>query len=209
MSRFFDISPPVTENTAVFPGDVPFARTVHQAWTPGSHMELSSVQSTLHIGAHVDAPSHFHPDGDPIGRLPPEIFVGPCRVMDLRGHGPRRILPEHVQATGSPVDQPRILLRTDTFPDPMTWRDDFASLSPELVSWLASQNVGLIGIDTPSVDPADSKELEAHKALARTGIINMEGILLTAVDPGLYQLSCLPLNLTTCEASPVRAVLWK
>jgi arylformamidase len=123
------------------------------------------------------------------------------RVEVERGE---RILPHHLKRE---VAAPRVLFRTGTFPDPESWNTDFASLSPELVEHLYARGVVLTGIDTPSVDPFESKALEAHQALARTGMRNLEGLVLDAVSEGLYTLSALPLKLEHADASPVRAVL--
>ena len=94
-----------------------------------------------------------------------------------------------------------------SFPDPNQWNGDFNSLSPELIEHLSALNVVTVGIDTPSVDPADSKGLESHQALYRHDLAVLEGIILDRVEPGLYTLVALPLPLKDADASPVRAIL--
>jgi arylformamidase len=116
-----------------------------------------------------------------------------------------RITPEHI--AGRAVGARRVLFRTGTFPDPRRWNDDFASLSPSLVDSLRERGVILIGIDTPSVDPFDSKALEAHHAFARNDMAILEGLVLDAVPEGEYELIAPPLRLRGGDASPVRAVL--
>ncbi|NBW81674.1 hypothetical protein EBR21_07955, partial [bacterium] len=101
----------------------------------------------------------------------------------------------------------RVLFRTNSFPDPEQWQDDFCSLSPELISDLAARGVMTVGIDTPSVDPHDSKDLESHQALLRHDVAVLEGLDLSKVPDGEYTLVALPLPLVGFEASPVRAVL--
>ena len=91
--------------------------------------------------------------------------------------------------------------------DPNRWNPDFQSLSPELVHSLADQGVRLIGIDTPSVDPSDSKALESHQALFERNLSVLEGIVLDQVPEGIYSLIALPLRLKDADASPVRAIL--
>jgi arylformamidase len=108
---------------------------------------------------------------------------------------------------GKSISAPRVLFRTGTFPDPRRWNNDFASLSPELVDALHERGVILVGIDTPSVDPFESKALAAHKALARHDMANLEGLVLDEVAEGQYELIALPLRLKNADASPVRAVL--
>ncbi|HEY8131148.1 MAG TPA: hypothetical protein VII12_04600, partial [Thermoanaerobaculia bacterium] len=116
-----------------------------------------------------------------------------------------RITPEHLN--GKVVSAPRVLLRTGTFPDPRNWNNDFASLSPALVDDFYQHGVMLIGIDTPSVDPFDSKALEAHQAFARNDMAMLEGLVLDHVEEGEYELIAPPLRLRGADASPVRAVL--
>ncbi len=99
------------------------------------------------------------------------------------------------------------MIATGTYPDPLEFRQDFAALSPDLIDWLADAAVFLVGIDTPSVDPADSKELPAHEAVRRHDLNILEGVVLDGVPPGLYELIALPLRLTEFDGSPVRAVL--
>ncbi len=199
-----DISPTLRARTAVFPGDVGFERTVAMDIESGDHLTLSSIRSTVHIGAHVDAPSHYAKGGRAIDAQPLELYYGPCEVVRVEGTRGRRITPSDLPA---PVRAPRVLFATGSFPDPESWNDDFASLSPELIHALADSGVRLVGIDTPSVDPASSKALESHAAVAARDLAILEGIVLDDVSPGLYTLIAMPLKLEGADASPVRAVL--
>jgi arylformamidase len=102
-----------------------------------------------------------------------------------------------------------VLVKTGTFPDPTKWNSDFAALSVELVEALAARGAITIGIDTPSVDVQDSKDLPAHKAMLRHDMAILEGLVLAGVPAGVYELIALPLRLVGFDASPVRAVLRK
>jgi arylformamidase len=106
-----------------------------------------------------------------------------------------------------PITRPRLLLATSTFPDPGRFTEDFAALSPELIRHLHGQGVRLIGVDTPSVDPFESKELPAHKTFLAHDMAILEGLVLGGVPEGEYELIALPLRLVGFDASPVRAVL--
>jgi len=203
--KIWDISPVVSEKTAVFPGDVPFSRQVSLSFEKGHHLTLSSLTSTPHIGAHADASIHYHASGKGIDQRPLERYLGSCQVIQVKLARGERILPSHLGSSG--IKATRILFRTDSFPDPECWNSDFNSLSPELVDFLADKGVALVGIDTPSVDPADSKALESHQALFRRDLAVLEGIILNQVMPGLYTLVALPLALKGADASPVRAIL--
>ena len=199
-----DISPVIDATIAVWPGDTPYARTVNVDMAAGGNLTLSDIRTTLHVGAHADAPSHYSATGDDIAARSLHYYVGPCSVIRV-DVGARRIVPADLE--GKRVMATRVLLSTGTFPDRRAWNDDFASLSPELVDWLHGMGVITIGIDTPSVDPFDSKALEAHQALARHDMANLEGLVLDHVAEGNYELIALPLRLAGADGSPVRAVL--
>ncbi|HLT29026.1 MAG TPA: cyclase family protein [Myxococcaceae bacterium] len=202
---WFDISPPVSERAAVFPGDTPYRRESLMDWSGGHHLALGTVHTTLHVGAHADAPLHYHPEGAPIDAVDPRRYIGPCQVVFIQAEPGERIVPSHLGDT--PITAPRVLFATGSFPDPDAWRDDFNALSPELIHHLADRGVRLVGIDTPSVDPADSKALESHQALHARGVAVLEGLVLSHVLPGNYFLVAPPLKLVGADASPVRAVL--
>ena len=200
----FDISPPLSPATAVWPGSRPLEREVEKALEQGDGYDLSNVISTVHIGAHADAPSHFGPGRQTIDAVDPDRYLGPCLV--IRADVGRRGLigPELVPPS---LDVSRLLFRTNTFPEPDRFTEDFASFTPELVDAAADAGVTLMGIDTPSVDPFDSTEVPSHHRMLARDVVGLEGLDLSAVPPGPYQLVALPLRLVGFDASPVRAVL--
>jgi arylformamidase len=200
-----DISPPIDATIAVWPGDTPFAQTFNAELSAGANLTLSDIRTTLHVGAHTDAASHYVAGGEDIATRSLDYYVGPCDVVHVDVGRGERILPRHIE--GKHLDAPRVLFRTGTFPDPRNWNDDFAALSPELVDALHARGVILVGIDTPSVDPFESKALEAHHALAKHNMANLEGLVLEGVEEGTYELIALPLRIVGGDASPVRAVL--
>jgi arylformamidase len=204
MPRIHDLSPRLSERIAVWPGDVPYRRRPSCAFADGSNLDLSSIETTLHVGAHADAPSHYAPGGEGIDAVDLVPYLGPCEVLTVEVTPGARIQPGDLRG---PLRAPRVLFRTGTFPNPERFNEDFASLSPELVLALHGQGCVLVGIDTPSVDPFDSKALESHQALRRTGMRNLEGLVLEGVPDGVYTLIALPLRLEGADGSPVRAVL--
>ncbi len=201
--KIWDITPLVTSSMAVFPGDVPFSRNVSMDY-PKDHLALSSITTTLHLGAHADSSSHYHKDGKGVHQRPLERYLGACQVIEVALPRGARILPKDFTVK---IEAPRVLFKTLSFPDPDSWNSDFNSLSPELIDLLADKGVSLVGIDTPSVDPCESKGLESHQALFRRDMAVLEGIILDQVKPGLYTLVALPLRLKDADASPVRAIL--
>jgi arylformamidase len=202
--RIHDISPLISPRLAVWPGDVAFRRQVALSMDEGANLDLSSMTTTLHLGAHADAPSHYTAGGAAMDAVDLAPYYGPCQVMRVEVGRGERISQGHLNAE---VTAPRVLFHTGTFPDPEAWNTDFASLSPELVEHLHAKGVVLVGLDTPSVDPFESKALEAHQALSRTGLRNLEGLVLDAIPEGLYTLVALPLKIEGADASPLRAVL--
>jgi arylformamidase len=204
MVRLYDISPRITPRLGVWPGDTPPAREVLLDLTRGDSVTLSTLRGTVHLGAHADAPSHYGHGAPAIHERDLSYYLGPCQVMRVpvpRGH---RV--GLADLTG-PVTAERVLLATGTFPDPDRWNDDFAALEPALVEALAGQGVRLIGLDTPSVDLMDSRDLPAHQAFLRNDMAILEGLVLSSVPEGRYELIALPLALEGFDASPVRAVL--
>ena len=203
MSTLIDISPPITELLAVFPGDTPPTREVLLDMQRGDHLTLSTLHATVHLGAHVDGANHYDASGFGVDAWPLDLFVGPCQVIDCAPHTGDRIGLQHLQTH---PHGPRVLLRTGTYPDPNTW-SDFAGLEPSLVDHLADAGVCLVGVDTPSVDPPTATVLRAHHRSRERGIAILEGLVLSNVEPGTYELIALPLPLIGFDASPVRAVL--
>jgi arylformamidase len=142
--------------------------------------------------------------------MPLERYIGPCHVVHARAErraGGMRVGIADVDLDINAVRHARFLIHTGTFPDFTRWNSDFAGLDPALVDLLADRGVTLIGIDTPSVDVQESKDLPAHARFLARGVSILEGLRLTHVAPGEYELVALPLPLVGFDASPVRAVL--
>jgi arylformamidase len=200
----YDISPLVSPDLAVWPGDTPPTRQILSDMRRGANLTLSTLQATVHLGSHADAPSHYGRDAASIERLPLDRFLGPCQVVPVEARPGSRFGWDALLAE---VVSTRVLLVTGTYPDPRRFREDFAAPEPALVGWLAARGVQLIGIDTPSVDLFTSKELPTHRACLQHDISILEGLVLNQVPPGRYELVALPLRLKGFDASPIRAVL--
>jgi arylformamidase len=202
--ELIDISPLITTDIDVWPGDVPFTREQTCAFSDGDNLDLSAMHTTLHLGAHADAPSHYLPDAPGIGARALDFYYGPCEVVEVAVAPGARI---GLADVGGSISAPRVLFKTGSFPDPNNWNNDFASLSPELINHLVSCGVKLVGIDTPSIDPFASKLLESHQAVAEHDVAVLEGLCLEHVPVGVYTLCAFPLKLAEADAAPVRAVL--
>jgi arylformamidase len=203
--KYWEISPRVREGIAVFPGDTPYVREELLHFSRGHHLSLSKIHCTVHLGAHADAPIHYHRDGVGIAERDLAAYFGACEVMRVRAPRGERIGLSALQ--GRTPRAPRVLLQTDSFADPYRWTSDFNGVEPELVEYLASCGVRLIGVDTPSLDLADDKELRAHQVCFSRDLSILEGLVLGAVPEGIYSLVALPLALEGADAAPVRAIL--
>ena len=168
----YDISPPISEALQVWPGDTPPSREVLGDLRDGASTTLSTLHGTVHVGAHADAPSHYGVDAASIEQRDLDYYIGRCQVIRVtvdRGAG---ITPDMVNV---PIRAERVLFATETFPDPRSFTEDFAALSPGLIDWLYDHGVRLVGIDTPSIDLFPSTELPSHKRCLEHDMAILEG----------------------------------
>jgi arylformamidase len=200
----YDITPPITTALAVWPGDTPPCREVLLDMARGDNLTLSTLRATVHLGAHADAPSHYGRDAPSIESRPLDRYLGPCRVVRVEAAPGTRIGLDQIPG---PPDTERLLIATGTYPVPESWNKGFAALEPDLVDALRQRGVTLVGVDTPSVDLFESKDLPAHKRFLAHDMAILEGLVLADVPEGHYELIALPLPLVGFDASPVRAVL--
>ena len=203
--RLWDISPPVHAGAPVFPGDTAFSSVWAARIAPGCPVNVSTLTLSPHTGAHADAPLHYDDDGASIGELDLAPYLGRCRVIHAIAAGPLVTRAQIAHALrGLP---PRVLVRTYLRAPVAHWDPALAAYAPETIEHLADLGVQLIGIDTASIDPADSKDLPSHQVIRLRGLRVLENLVLDDVPEGDYELIALPLKLTTADASPVRAVL--
>ena len=206
MTRLWDISPAVDAASPVFPGDTRYEQRWAATLGPGSPVNVSTLTLSPHTGAHADAPLHYDAQGAAVGHLDLEPYLGPCRVVHAIGCG-ALIEWRHIEHAIDASLPPRVLVRTYQRMPAARWDAALAGYAPAVIERLADLGVGLVGIDSASIDPADSKTLDAHQAVRRRGLRVLENLLLDDVDEGDYELIALPLKLTSADASPVRAVL--
>jgi arylformamidase len=204
-ARLWDISPPVDTGSPVFPGDTPFALQWAVRIGPGCPVNISTITLSPHTGAHADAPLHYGDEGVAIGAVPLAPYLGRCRVIHAIGCGPM-VQWAHLQHALHDLP-PRVLVRTYAKAPLHHFDNALPAYAPDTVERLAALGVQLIGIDSASIDPADSKALASHQVIRRHGLRVLENLLLDDVPEGDYELIALPLKLTAACASPVRAVL--
>jgi arylformamidase len=195
--RILDISRPLTNETAVFPGDEAFSIEYTMLLERGDSCNVSCVRGSAHAGTHVDLPRHVLSSGEP---PPLTAFVGPAVVIEVE---------DWEEVRGLRLDQGlRVLFKTRNSRTPFTVFDDRFEVIPSWIpEWLRSSGAVLVGVDGPSVDATDSKELPNHRALMSAGIAILENLDLSDAQAGEAELIALPLNIPDADATWVRAVL--
>ena len=209
--EIIDISSRISQRLAVFPGDVSPTREVAFDMKRGDAMTLSALRTTVHVGSHADAPSHYGLNGRTMEQQPLHLYWGPCEVVRVRadrvgvikrfGRADLDVAEKWVPSVA------RLLIATGSYINPDVWSTDFLALDPAFVDWLADAGVRLVGVDTPSVDTAESKDLPSHARFFAHDVAILEGLVLAGVDAGRYELCALPLKLEGFDGSPIRAVL--
>jgi arylformamidase len=202
--RIHDISQPLGPATATWPGD----RPVENPWTMrmdrGAAVNVAALITSVHAGTHIDGFLHVTRDGETAAQMPLDAYVGACIVVDAADCD--AVTESHV-AHVDLASAERILFRTRRRVDATTFPERFAHIDVGLARALAAAGVRLVGTDAPSVDPVDSKTLDAHHAFVAGRVAILENVVLSDVAPGAYTLIALPLRLVEADSSPVRAVL--
>jgi len=197
-----DISQPVRAGMPVWPGDPPVTTTRLGEALPA----ISELRLSTHVGTHVDPPAHFIAGGVTVDQLPLDALVGPAWVAHIRGPGP--ITAAALAGADIPPATSRLLFRTDNSEHPNTAFDPgYVALAPDAAEWLLARSIRLIGIDAPSIEPFDAAGEPVHHRLLGAGVIIVEGLALAVVEPGAYELICLPLRIAGGDGAPARVVL--
>jgi arylformamidase len=202
-----DISLPIDSTLPVWPGDpqVDIARVQGE---DESGAAVSHISMGSHTGTHVDAPAHIIPAGATVDQLPIEVMIGPAWVAYLPGRN--LITGPALAGAGIPGDTLRLLLRTNnsaSAPSRPSFDAAFAALTPDAADWILQRRIRLVGIDGPSIEPYVAPGTPVHRQLLGAGVVILENLALTGVNPGAYDLICLPLRVRCDDGAPVRAVL--
>lgn len=210
--RVWDVSEPVSPDTAVFPGDTPFSAEWVLRLDRGDSCNVSTMRMSVHCGTHADAPRHYDDGGADAASVDLAAYLGPCRVLEVGAIGQPPVV-DPAALHGRLDGTRRVLLRTARTHDHTRFDPTFVALGQAAARVLVDAGVALVGIDTPSMDPADSKELPAHHLLASGGVALLENLDLSRVPldavtgSGDFELIALPLRIVGGDSSPVRAVL--
>ena len=199
--RTYDISTPLSAETAIYKGDPSFRLRYLSRLEKGAPFSLSALSMASHSGTHVDAPAHFIQGAATVEELPLEALMGLAYLYDA---GPVVIDSEALEAARIPHGVERLLIRTISETGST---DSDIGLSLEGAKWLLKRNIRLVGVDRLSIEPDRYNEYPVHKALLKSGVVIVEGLSLEGVPPGMYQFYCLPLKVVGAEGAPARAVL--
>jgi len=204
MGNWIDISQPLNSNLAHWPEDTPFQYEIPITKKISGSVNIGQMTTSTHIGTHVDAPFHFLNDGKRILDLDINRYIGHCKVVDLSEFP---IIDEKALKSKNIPYAERLLIKTVLPNDPTRFPDEVAFITPDAAAYMNAIGVKLVGVDTPSVDAINSKELAGHHALHKQDIYILENVMLDEIEEGDYELVALPLALEEADGSPVRAVI--
>ncbi|TFG46332.1 MAG: cyclase family protein [Dehalococcoidia bacterium] len=206
---WIDISLSLNNGMVQWPGDPPVRIERVQDLDKGDSHTLSRLTLGSHSGTHVDAPSHFLKGAPTISDLPPEVLLGTARVIEIEDR--ESIKPEEL-ARHNLLNGERVLFKTYNsalWQQNNEFKEDFIYVTSEAANHIAERGVSVVGVDYLSVGGYKKDGSHVHRILLEAGIWIIEGINLSHVEPGIYQLVCLPLKITGGDGAPARAVLRK
>jgi arylformamidase len=204
--RFYDISMTIQNGMISWPSDGPVRVERVRSMDDGERLNQSRLDLSAHTGTHIDAPVHFIKGAEGIDSLPLEVLIGQAVVISVPGV--QEIGVKELEKAGIPADTKRLLLKTDNaeLHGQDGFRQDFSYITPDGAEYLIKEGVRLVGIDYLSIAAYGSGD-EVHQALLGAGIIIVEGLDLRQVEPGLFNMTALPLKIAGCDGAPARVVL--
>jgi arylformamidase len=205
----YDISLTISPNLPTWPGDPALELELIESMDKGAHANVTHISAAVHLGTHVDAPHHFLNDGRTVESLPLEILTGPCYVMQLPD-GIEAITAEVLDRTEISSEMKRVLFGTRNshlWAKGVTeFQTDFVAITADGAEWLVERGVQLVGVDYLSVAPYGDS-VPTHTVLLEAGIVVVEGLNLSQIVRGFYDLYCLPLKIAGSDGAPARAIL--
>ncbi len=205
--RIYDISTPIFEGMAGFPGDPPVRVTTAQSLDRGDAYNVSALSLSSHTGTHIDPPVHFLPGAATLDQLDLAVLNGPCQVVeagpDVRSLGAAAF-------DGLPTETRRVLFRTANstrWAESETFFPDYVALGLDGADAAIDRHVRLVGIDSISIERDGTNRFPVHHRLLAASVVILEGLRLAEVPSGRYELQCLPLRLVQGNGGPARAIL--
>jgi len=207
VSRIYDVSVPIRTGGLVYPGNPEISIELQQAVAKGASANVSFVRFGSHTGTHADAARHFFDDGQSVDRIPLERLIGPATLIAFPDDV-RSVTADHLKGK-SLKGTKRVLMRTrnSALLSQREFVPDYTFLAPDGAQYLVDLGVELVGVDYLSIEQFHSGHHRTHRTLLERSVVIVEGLDLSAPQPGQYQFICLPLRLEGCDGAPARAVL--
>ena len=204
--KLIDVSVPLDTNLPTYPGNVPFNLEPTKQIARGASSNVSSLRLSAHAGTHVDAPRHFFDDAPGVDELPLELLLGRARVIEVAS---RKGIDPDAFAEVDLARDIRVLLKTGNslFWGSSEFRGDYVGLTEAGARYLVDHGIKLVGVDYLSVEEFKKPGAPAHHVLLGAGTVVIEGLNLRDVDPGVYDMYCLPLRIVGADGAPARVVL--
>ncbi len=207
--KIYDVTLPLSPTLPSWPGDPPLQTELVSSIEAGANANVTKLTMSVHSGTHLDAPCHFLRDGATVESLPLDVLIGPAYVVRIPDEV--TFLDSHILAAAAiPTDASRVLFKTR---NSSLWtrgvrefQTDFAAIPEDGACWLAARGVRLVGIDYLSVAPY-RKGTPTHQILLQAGVVIVEGLDLSNVEAGVYEMYCLPLKLSGADGAPARVIL--
>ena len=203
--KIIDISMELKTGAPQWPGDRPFYYGLSVTKEQSGSVNVGELETSTHMGTHIDAPFHYDDEGLKIDELPLDVYLSKAQVMDVTGL--KKIARNDLKKIEPGVST--VLLKSCMWKDRTVFPGSWPVFDPSIAEWMRENGIRLLGVDVPSVDQETSKELPMHQAMNSNGRFILEGIVLDNVEEGVYQLAALPLKIQGAEGSPVRAVLYE
>lgn len=205
----YDISLTISPNLPTWPGDPGLELEVFESMDAGAHANVTRISSSVHLGTHVDAPHHFLNNARTVEQLRLEVLTGPCYVAQLPD-GIEAITAEVLDRTEITSEMKRLLFGTRNSHlwarGESKFQEDFVAITEDGAEWLVERGIQLVGVDYLSVAPYGDS-VPTHTVLLKAGVVIVEGLNLSEVMRGFYDLYCLPLKIAGCDGAPARAIL--
>jgi arylformamidase len=207
-NKWIDISLTLKSNMMHWPGDPPVSIERVREMDKGDTVNLSKITMGVHSGTHVDAPVHFIKGAKGVDRLLFDLLIGPARIIEIADTDTI----QKKELTGHRIKKgERILLRTRNSIKKILYRDtfseDFVYMEKDAAEFLVSRGIKTLGVDYLSVGGYEKNGPDVHRTLLSAGILVIEGLDLTGVLPGNYDMICLPIKILDSDGAPARAIL--
>jgi len=204
--KLIDVTVPLDANLPVYPGNTPFTLEAIKRIARGDSSNVSSLHLSAHAGTHVDAPRHFLDGAGGADSLPIELLLGRARVIEVTSR--KGVAPEDLAGYDLAEDV-RVLIKTSNSrlwgsPD---FHQDYVGVTEAGARYLVDHGVKVVGVDYLSVEEFRKPGAPAHHTLLGAGVIVIEGLNLRDVEPGIYEMLCLPLRVVGSDGAPARVIL--